>query len=181
MYTLRSPMLTAEAVLLIVLGIAALLLPVAAGLAASLVFGVILLLSGALGLLASFASGGRHPRGWSLLSAVIALVVGLLLLIHPLAGALGLALLLSVYLLVDGLALIGLALSHRRRVTGRWSWLLGSGLLDLVLALILISLNAIGSAVVIGFIVGIDLIAAGIALFLFQRAMPTVSSSSALL
>ncbi len=181
MYTLRSPMLTAEAVLLIVLGIAALLLPVAAGLAASLVFGVILLLSGALGLLASFASGGRHPRGWSLLSAVIALVVGLLLLIHPLAGALGLALLLSVYLLVDGLALIGLALSHRRRVTGRWSWLLGSGLLDLVLALILISLNAIGSAVVIGFIVGIDLIVAGIALFVFQRAMPTVASTSTLL
>ena len=181
MYTLRSPILTAEAVLLIVLGIAALLLPLAAGVAASLVFGIILLLSGVLGLAASFASGGRHPRGWSLLSAVIALVVGVVLLINPLAGALGLTLLLSVYLLVDGLALIGMALSHRRRVTGRWSWLLGSGLLDLVLAVILISLNAIGSAVVIGFIVGIDLIVAGIALFLFQRAVPTVTSTSALL
>jgi uncharacterized membrane protein HdeD (DUF308 family) len=164
-----------------VLGIAALLLPLAAGVAASLVFGIILLLSGLLGLAASFASGGRHPRGWSLLSAVIALVVGVVLLINPLAGALGLTLLLSVYLLVDGLALIGMALSHRRRVTGRWSWLLGSGLLDLVLAVILISLNAIGSAVVIGFIVGIDLIVAGIALFLFQRAVPTVTSTSALL
>jgi uncharacterized membrane protein HdeD (DUF308 family) len=181
MYTLRSPMLTAEAVLLIVLGVAALLLPLAAGVAASLVFGIILLLSGVLGLAASFASGGRHPRGWSLLSAVIALVVGVVLLINPMAGALGLTLLLSVYLLVDGLALIGLALSHRRRVTGRWSWLLGSGLLDVVLAVVLISLNAIGSAVVIGFIVGIDLIVAGIALFLFQRAVPTVTSTSALL
>jgi uncharacterized membrane protein HdeD (DUF308 family) len=181
MYTLRSPMLTAEAVLLIVLGIAALLLPLAAGLAASIVFGVILVLSGVLGLAAAFASGGRHPRGWSLLSAIIALVVGVVLLVNPLAGALGLTLLLSVYLLVDGFALIGLALNHRRRVTGRWSWLLGSGILDVVLAVILILLNAVGSAVVIGFIVGIDLIAAGIALFLFQRAMPTVSSSSALL
>jgi uncharacterized membrane protein HdeD (DUF308 family) len=63
----------------------------------------------------------------------------------------------------------------------RRRWLLGSGLLDLVLAVILISLNAIGSAVVIGFIVGIDLIVAGIALFLFQRAVPTVTSTSALL
>jgi uncharacterized membrane protein HdeD (DUF308 family) len=181
MYTLRSPMLTAEAVLLIVLGVAALLLPLAAGVAASLVFGVILILSGALGLAASFASGGRHPRGWSLLSAIIALVVGVLLLVHPLAGALGLTLLLSVYLLVDGLALIGMALSHRRRVTGRWSWLLGSGLLDVLLAVILISLNAFGSAILIGFIVGIDLIVAGIALFVFQRSAPIVTSTSTLL
>lgn len=181
MYLLRSPMLTAEAVLLIVLGIAALLLPLAAGVAASLVFGIILLLSGVLGLAASFASGGRHPRGWSLLSAIIALVVGLVVLINPFAGAVGLALLLSIYLLADGLALIGMALSHRRRVTGRWSWLLGSGVLDLVLALILISLNAFGSAVLVGFIVGIDLIVAGIALFIFQRAVPIVTSTSTLL
>ncbi|MGC1302012.1 MAG: DUF308 domain-containing protein [Caulobacteraceae bacterium] len=181
MFTARSSLHTAEAVLLIVLGLAALVLPVAAGLAAAVVFGVILVLSGVLGLVAAFASGGRHPRSWSLVSAVIALLVGLLLLFHPFAGAVGLTLLLGVYLLVDGMALVGMALSHRRRVSGRWAWLMASGILDLVLALIIIFLNAVGSAVLIGFIVGIDLIAAGIALLMFQRAVPTVSSSSALL
>jgi len=182
MHTTRSTLLTAEAVLLIVLGVAALILPVTAGLALSLVLGIILVLSGGFGLVSAFGSGSRHPRGWSLLSAIVALLVGIVILVNPFAGAVALTVLLGLYLLVDGVAIIGIALSHRRRMTARWSWLLASGVLDLVLAVVLIFMNAIGSAVLIGIVVGIDLIAAGIALLMFHRmGSGPISSSSALL
>ena len=60
--TARSPVLTIEAVLLIVLGAAALFLPLFAGLFVGTIIGVVLLLSGVVGLVAAF-SGGAPP--WS--------------------------------------------------------------------------------------------------------------------
>jgi uncharacterized membrane protein HdeD (DUF308 family) len=170
----RSPLLTVEAILLIVLGIIALVLPLFAGLFAATAVGVLLILSGGVGL-ASALRGGKHwHRGWSIASAVIALIVGLLIVFNPLVGAISLTLLLGAYLLLDGVSLIGLALDQRKRGTARWGLLALSGGLDLVLALLALMLGAVGSAVVVGIIVGIDLIAAGAALLLIHRSPLTV-------
>ncbi len=109
-----------------------------------------------------------HP-GWSLASAVIALVIGVVLLVYPLAGAVALTTVIGVYLLLDGIALIGLALDHRKRGIGPWGWLLASGLIDLLLAAFIVFMSAVGSAVLIGVMVGLSLIFAGIALLLVQR------------
>jgi uncharacterized membrane protein HdeD (DUF308 family) len=51
---------------------------------------------------------------------------------------------------------------------------LASGALDLVLALFILSLGAAGSSILIGIIVGIDLIVAGIALLLQRHALTPV-------
>ena len=166
----RSTWLTVEGVLLIVLGIAAVAMPLLAGLAASLVFAWILILTGVVGLVSAFAGRDHSHFGWSLASALIALVIGVILLVYPLAGAVALTIVIGAYLLLDGVTLIGLALDHRRRATGPWAWLLVSGLIDIVLAAIIFFMNAIGSAVFVGIIVGISLIFAGIALLLVHRA-----------
>jgi uncharacterized membrane protein HdeD (DUF308 family) len=166
----RSPILTLEAIALIVLGAAALLLPLFAGLFVGTIIGVVLLISGIVGLVSAFSGGPHLHRGWSILSAVIALVVGLLVLFNPLAGVVSLTLLLGAYLLLDGVSLIGLALDQRKRGSSRWSLVLVSGIVDLILALLIIMLSGIGSAVVVGVILGIDLIAAGIALLALHRA-----------
>ena len=166
----RSPILVIEAVLLVLLGIAAIVLPLAAGLAVSLVVGLVLLVSGAVGLFSAFSGGAHVHRGWSVISAVIALAVGLLILVNPLVGAATLTLLLGVYLLFDGISLIGLAMDQRKRGAARWALLLASGVIDLGLAALIVFLGAVGSAVVIGLIVGIDLIAAGAALLMVHRA-----------
>ena len=168
--TARSPVLTIEAVLLILLGIAAIVTPLFAGLFVATVIGVILLISGAVGLFSAFSGGAHVHKGWSILSAVIALVVGLLILINPLVGASALTLLLAIYLLVDGVSLIGLAMDQRTRGSGRWTLLLVSGIIDIALAVLIFFLGSVGSAVVVGLIVGIDLIAAGIALLMLHRA-----------
>jgi len=166
----RSPWLTIEGVLLILLGIGALVMPLMAGLAASLVFAWILILTGMIGLISAFAGRAHAHLGWSLASALIALVVGAVLLIYPLAGAVTLTIVVGVYLLLDGATLIGLALDHRRKAIEPWGWLLASGLIDIVLAGIILFMSAIGSAVFLGVVVGLSLIFAGVALLLVHRA-----------
>jgi uncharacterized membrane protein HdeD (DUF308 family) len=166
----KSPWLTIEGIALVVLGVLALILPLAAGLAAAVVIGWILIISGIIGLVSAFSGHLHAHRNWGVLSAAIALIVGLLLLINPLAGAVGITILLGAYLFVDGVALLGLALDQRRRTSSRWVWLAASGVLDLVLAVIILTLNPVGAAFVIGLIIGVDLIAAGAALLLIHRA-----------
>jgi uncharacterized membrane protein HdeD (DUF308 family) len=165
----RSTWLTIEGVLLIVLGIFALLTPLFAGLALALTIGILLTIAGVVGLISAIAGRNHAHQGWSLLSAAIALVIGLIMIISPLAGAAGLTLILGIYLLLDGISLIGLALDHRRRADRAWGWLLVAGIADLLLAGIVILLSAAGSAVLIGFIVGLDLILAGVALLMLHR------------
>ena len=177
MPTTRPSLLTAEAVLLIVLGLAALVLPVVAGLAVSLVIGVVLVLSGAIGLAATFRSGRRHHLGWSALSAAVALLAGVLILVFPVVATVGLTLILGAYLLVDGIALIGLGLNHRTRASGRWGWLLASGVFDLLLSALVLTLSVAGAAVLVGVVVGIDLIAAGAALLLLRHATEAVAAA----
>ena len=166
----KSPWLMIEGVLLILLGIAALVMPLMAGLAATLVFAWILILTGMIGLISAFAGRAHAHLGWSLASAIIALAIGVILFFYPLAGAVALTLIIGAYLFLDGIALIGLALDHRRRAISPWGWLLASGLIDLVLAAVILFMSAIGSAVFVGVMVGLSLIFAGIALLLVQRA-----------
>ncbi len=162
--------LTIEAVALLVLGLLALVVPEFAGLTATIIFGWILLVSGGVGLASAFGAASHAHKGLSIASSVVALACGALLLIDPAAGAAGLTLLLAVYLLLDGVTLLGMAIHHRAGSGARWVWLLLAGMLDLVLAFILAALTPHASAGLLGIIVAADLIFAGIALLLFNRA-----------
>jgi uncharacterized membrane protein HdeD (DUF308 family) len=168
----RSPWLTAEGILLVLLGIAAVVMPLMAGLAATLVFAWILILTGAIGLISAFAGRAHAHLGWSLASAVLALVVGAVLFLYPLAGAVALTIVIAAYLFLDGIALVGLGLDHRRRAMPNWMWLLGSGAIDIVLALVIMFMSAIGSAVFLGVVVGLSLVSAGVALLMLHRLPP---------
>ena len=155
---------TLEGGLLIVLGILALLSPLFAGLAVALLFGWLLLLVGILGLTVAFAARAEPHAGWSFASAALALIAGGLLLAFPLMAALSLAILVGAWLLLDGVSLIGLGLQHRKAGVHHGGWVIAAGVFDLLLAVLMFALSAVGSTVMIGFIVGIDLIFAGLAL-----------------
>jgi uncharacterized membrane protein HdeD (DUF308 family) len=170
--TAKSPLLMIEAVVLLVLGIAALITPFMAGLAITFLIGWVLVISGVIGLISAIAGHLHFHRGWSLASAIIALLAGLLLLVFPLVGLITAAIVIGAYLAIDGVSLIALAFTRRKRGYSGWAWLLASGALDLVLALFILSLGPAGSSILIGIIVGIDLIVAGLALLL-QRHAPT--------
>jgi uncharacterized membrane protein HdeD (DUF308 family) len=153
-----------EGIILVILGIAAIVLPPLATLAIEIVIGWILLVSGILGLISTFRMQRTPGFWWSLLSAVVGLAAGIVLLRWPLSGAFSLTVVLTAFLAVEGIASIMLALSHSRGFAARWGMLLFSGVVDLILAGIIFS-GLPGTAVwAIGLLVGINLVFGGTSL-----------------
>jgi uncharacterized membrane protein HdeD (DUF308 family) len=153
-----------EGVVLLVLGATAVVLPPIATLAVTILFGWLFLVSGIVGLVTSFWM--RHAPGfwWSLLSAVLGIVVGAMLLGSPLTGAFSLTLVLIAFFLIEGAVSIMFALDHKRELSGQWGWMLVSGIIDLGLAVMIFAGLPSTAAWAVGLLVGINMIFGGTAL-----------------
>lgn len=164
----------AEGIALVILGVLAVMAPAIASLAATVFFGWILLVSGVAGLFTTVRGRQVPGFGWSLLSALVGIVAGLLLLVWPLQGTLSLTAVLVAFLWIEGAVTIMYALEHRAAPSGRWRWMLASGVLDLALGLMIV-LGLPGTALwALGLIVGINLLFGGWALILMAlHARPT--------
>src|SRR5499426_1834117 len=123
-----------EGIVLVVLGILAIIVPPLATITFTLFLGWLFLISGIMGLITTFWA--RHSPGfwWSLLSAVLAIAAGIVLLVWPISGAISLTLLLIVFFIIEGVLSIMYALEHKKELSGRWGWMLASGIIDLILA-----------------------------------------------
>ncbi len=153
-----------EGLVLVVLGVLAMLVPPIASLAATILFGWILLVSGSVGLFTTF--WGRQLPGfwWSLISAVLGIAAGAILLVWPLNGIYALTLLLIAFFFVEGVVSIMFAIEHSRQLSGRWGWMLASGIMDVILAVV-VYLGLPWSAFwALGILLGINLIFGGVSL-----------------
>ena len=75
-----------------------------------------------------------------------------------------LTLVLIAFFVIEGIASILYAIEHRNQLTGRWGWMLFSGIIDLILAAIIFS-GLPGTAVwALGLLVGINMVFGGVAL-----------------
>jgi len=153
-----------EGIILVILGALAILVPPLATITVTILIGWLFLISGAVGLFTTFWM--RHAPGfwWSLLSALIAIFAGFLLLVWPLTGALSLTFVLTAFFVVEGIASLMYAIEHRNQLSGRWGWMLISGIIDLILAAIIIAGLPGSAAWALGLLVGIDLLFGGAAL-----------------
>jgi uncharacterized membrane protein HdeD (DUF308 family) len=169
-----------EGIALVILGMLAIMAPAIASVAATVFFGWILLLSGVVGLIATLRSRAAPGFGWSLLSALVGIVAGVLLLGWPLSGVLSLTAVLIAFLLVEGGVSIMYALEHRSAPSGRWGWMLASGILDVVLGLLLLA-GLPGTALwALGLVVGINMLFGGWALILMGlHARPAAGTPAA--
>jgi uncharacterized membrane protein HdeD (DUF308 family) len=150
-----------EGILLAILGLAAMILPPYAGLAVTIFLGWMFLISGIGGLIVTFWARQMPGFWWSLLSAALAVLAGLILLARPVQGVLTLTIVVGAYFLAEGVATIMYALEHRRELSERWSWLLVAGVMDILIAFIIIA-GLPGSAEwAIGLLVGINLLFGG--------------------
>ena len=153
-----------EGVVLIVLGATAIALPPLATLVVTILIGWLIFLSGIVGLFTTFWMRRAPGFWWSLLSAVLAVVVGVLLLAMPASGAISLTILLVVFFVIEGAASIMFALDHKRELSGQWGWMLVSGVVDLILAALIFAGLPSTSAWAIGLLIGINMIFGGVAL-----------------
>jgi uncharacterized membrane protein HdeD (DUF308 family) len=92
------------------------------------------------------------------------LAAGLVLLWDPLRGLATLTFVLIAFFIIDGILMIVMAIAHRRELSGRWEWMMFNGVMDLVLAAIVISGLPGTIAWALGLLVGIDMIFGGAAL-----------------
>lgn len=150
-----------EGILLAVLGVAALILPPLASLAITIFLGWMFLISGIGGLIVTYWARSSPGFWWSLISAALAVLAGMLLLARPMQAVLTLTIVLGAYFLAEGVATIMYALEHRRELSSRWSWLLISGLVDIAIAFMVITGLPSSAEWAIGILVGINLLFGG--------------------
>jgi uncharacterized membrane protein HdeD (DUF308 family) len=150
-----------EGILLVILGLAAMIVPPLASLAVTIFLGWMFLISGIAGLVLTFWARKMPGFWWSLISAALAVVAGIILLAQPVQGTLTLTVVVGAYFLAEGVATIMYALEHRRELSERWAWLLVAGIMDLLIAAVIIA-GLPGSALwAVGLLVGINLLFGG--------------------
>jgi len=137
----------------------AIIVPPIASLAVAIFLGWLFLVSGVVGLITTFMMRNLPGFWWALLSALLAIAAGVVLVAFPVSGVLSLTLVLIVFFVVEGFASIMYALEHRG--SGRWGWMLVSGIIDLILAAIILVGLPGTAAWAIGLIVGINMLFGG--------------------
>ncbi|PPQ20591.1 hypothetical protein CV770_04255 [Bradyrhizobium sp. AC87j1] len=153
-----------EGILLAILGVAALILPPLASLAIAIFLGWMFLISGIGGLIVTYWARSTPGFWWSLISAALAVLAGMLLLARPMQAVLTLTIVVGAYFLAEGVATMMYALEHRRELIGRWSWLLISGLVDIAISFMVITGLPSSAEWAIGVLVGINLLFGGASL-----------------
>jgi len=153
-----------EGIVLVLLGFAAIVVPVVATLAFTLVIGWLFLISGGVGLVTTFWMRNAPGFWWALLSAVIALAAGVILILWPISGVLSLTLVLIAFFAVEGIATLMYAFEHKAQLSGRWGWMLASGIVDLILAGIIFAGLPGTAAWALGLLVGINMLFGGTAM-----------------
>ena len=164
-----------EGIILLVLGAAAIIVPVIATLAFTLLIGWLFLISGVVGLITTFWMRNVPGFWWSLISGVVGIAAGIVLLLWPISGTVSLTLLLIAFFLVEGIVTLMYAFEHRAQLSGRWGWMLTSGIVDLILAGIIFAGLPESATWALGLLVGINLLFGGAAMV----AMALAARSSA--
>lgn len=154
--------LALEAVGLIALGFLAGAAPFFAAVATTIAVGWILMVAGLVRVVSSVTHRG-HGWGWGVLNGLVAIAAGVLMCARPLVGLVSLTLVLGAYFAAHAILSFVRAATAGRRA-GRASWLVVSGVMDLVLAAIVVMGLWSGALWLIGVLVAVNLVFAGAAL-----------------
>ena len=159
-----------EGIILVLLGAAAIIVPVIATLAFTLLIGWLFLISGIFGLITTFWLRNAPGFWWSLVSGVIGIAAGIVLIRWPISGTVSLTLVLIAFFVVEGIATLMYAFEHRVQLSGRWGWMLASGIVDLILAGIIFAGLPETATWALGLLVGINLLFGGTAMIAMALA-----------
>jgi len=159
--------------LLIVLGIIAIALPAFSTIVVETWIAFILASAGTAKLVYAFQI--RNQRGfiWQLLLGILYIATGVMLFFYPLTGVLTLTLLLGSFLLTEGV--FELILAFRLRPQQNWTWVLGDGIITLLLGGMIWFQWPFDAPWLIGTLVGASVLFTGV-----SRVMLSLNPRSAL-
>jgi uncharacterized membrane protein HdeD (DUF308 family) len=167
-----------QGILMLFLGMLAVALPNIFTLEIELLVGWLFIVGGFFRAAAIFSK--RHMPGfwWSLLSAVLAVVLGAILIARPLQGVITLTIVMTALFVIEGVAAVFVALEYSRYLRN-WSWTLFSGLVNLGLAFLIWQGWPGTAAWVIGLYVGVNMIFLGVPLIMTAIAARSIGTRPA--
>ena len=153
-----------QGIVMLILGILAVAEPALATVAVDIYIGWLFLISGIVGLVAMFSARDFPAFLWTLITAALAMAVGVMLIWKPAEGAVSLTVVLTAFFIAEGIFQIVGSFTYRDVIPSSWGWMLASGIADLMLAAIIILNWPVSAAWTIGLIVGINLLTSGTAI-----------------
>ena len=161
-------------VVFVILGLLAAIAPFMTTLVVETFAGWLFLTGGFVGLAALFTTRNVPGFVWTLLSALLAILIGAFLVWRPIVGVVALTLALAAFFAAHGVVQILTSLNHRRLFPRSWQWMVVSGIADLIIAGIIIASWPGSVAWTLGLFVGISLIMSGVALVMTAVACRSV-------
>lgn len=150
-------------ILLILAGLLAIAVPFVAGIAASILFGWLILIGGVAHLVYAWSERRTGAILWQILIGLVYIAAAFYILTHPVHGVLALTLVLAFYIALEGV--FELIVFSRLRHHPGTSWFLIDGIISLLLAGLIFFHWPSSSAWAVGTLVGISLLLSGIARF----------------
>lgn len=154
---------------LIVFGVIAISISAFTTLAVVITIGILIIISGIVFIIDAFKFWWRKWNGFFpvLIISLLYLVVGIMLLTHPVLGAMSLTLLLASFYIILGIFRI---ISSATLKLPRWGWGFTSGIISLILGILIVIHWPRWSLLIIGLFVGIDMIVSGWAYIMLALA-----------
>ena len=166
--------MTIVGVTLLVLGVVAILTPIASTLVATIVIGVLLIVGGFLRLFHGFSEQRPQSTGWLIVSSILYIAGGAVVLWRPLIGTLSLTLVLGTFFVIG--AVSKAIHAYQFRGTNTSGWLIFDAIIGGLLGMLLLIGLPTTAFWALGVIVGVDLIMGGVAFL--GLLSPQVSTSS---
>jgi uncharacterized membrane protein HdeD (DUF308 family) len=163
-------------VLLITAGLVAIMAPLFAGVAISMVFGWIILFAGIMHIVYAWSERGAVSISWQVLIGLIYIVAAFFIISRPLSALVTLTLVLGFYIAFEGI--IELFAYFRMRKFRASIWFLADGVISLILAALIFFHFPSSSVWALGTIVGVSLLFSGWARLTFPmggRALKTAA------
>ena len=159
----------ALAVGMMILGVLAIVAPLAATFALEQLAGVALAVGGIILVIHAFRWRISERFFFSLILGILYFAAGIILLAYPLTGILSLTIAIGAFFFVAGV--LKIINAFRIRPSSTWGWVLFSGLMSLFLSGLIMVGMPLTALWVVGLFVGIDLVFSGLAMLMVMLAV----------
>jgi uncharacterized membrane protein HdeD (DUF308 family) len=163
-------------ILLIVFGVLAIGSPFLAAVAVSAVIAWLIILAGVVHLVLAFHVHRAGNMIWKLLVGLAYLFFGIYLLMHPVLGVASLTLVLAWLFLIEGI--LDIILFFQMRSMRGSGWMLGDGIITLLLGLLIYRQWPSSSIWAIGTLVGVSMIISGVTRVMFSLTVRKLSAAA---
>jgi len=164
-------------ILLIVFGVLAIGAPFLAAVAVSVLIAWLIILAGGVHLILAFHIHRTGSMIWKLLVGLAYLFFGIYLLTHPALAVASLTLVLASLFLIEGI--LDIILFFQMRSMRGSGWVLGDGIITVLLGLLIYLQWPSSSAWAIGTLVGVSMIISGVTRVMLSLAVRKLSASAA--